>query len=78
MTVPKSVFIKVLRKLTTNLAISRVDDLAQMFLSMDGQIYYMSFIDRINKEISSKFQKLEQTNILNEFLGQANLAQRER
>jgi hypothetical protein len=36
MTISKSVFIKVLRKLTSNLAIIKAEDMANMFMNIDG------------------------------------------
>lgn len=63
-----------LRKLTSNLAISNIDEIKALFVNDVGEINYMDFIYRIESEMSTKFQQLEQTSVLSEFLDQAQIS----
>lgn len=67
-----------LRKLTSNLAISNIDEIKALFVNDVGEINYMDFIYRIESEMSTKFQQLEQTSVLSEFLDQAQISQEQK
>lgn len=60
------------------MAISNIDEIKALFVNDIGEINYMDFIQRIESEMSTKFQQLEQTSVLSEFLDQAQISKEEK